>query len=344
MRLFRLAMFFLVFLGLPSFEASGAAKPAAAIDAFIGQMVAKHSFDRGELTRLFDAVEMQDKILDSIARPAEAMPWYKYRAIFMTDARIDAGVEFWRANDKILAAVERRYGVPAKIIVGIIGVETFYGKRTGQYRVIDALSTLGFGYPKRSEFFLRELESFLLLCREEHLDPLKPLGSYAGAMGLPQFMPSSFRAFAADYQGDKRRDIWNNPADAAASIANYFSKHHWHRGAAVAFPANAIGSQYRRALSQDLKPDSTIRRLKALKVHVAAKLPSATPVKLLSFETENSEELWAGLNNFYVITRYNHSPLYAMAVKQLGDAISSRKIAAMHPLKSKGKPKAGKDK
>lgn len=320
----------LLLLGLSSllaFESSAAVKPTDAIHAFIEQMAAKHRFDRGELTRLFDAVEMQDKILESIARPAEAMPWYKYRKIFMTDERINAGVEFWRANEKALSVVERRYGVPAQIIIAIIGVETLYGKRTGTYRVIDALSTLGFGYPKRSEFFLRELENFLLLSRDQKLDPLQPMGSYAGAMGMPQFMPSSFRNFAADFEGDKRRDIWGNPADAIASVANYFAKHEWQKGAPVAFPASATGADYRTAVSKDPKPDLTLGRLKTLKVFVPAKLPASTPAKLLSFETENGEELWAGLHNFYVITRYNHSPLYAMAVFQLSEAIVERKKA-----------------
>lgn len=326
-----MAALFAGLFNLYAADALAAAKPAAAIDAFIAQMVTKHGFDRRELTRMFDAVEMQDKILESISRPAEAMPWYKYRAIFMTDARIDAGVDFWRVNEKALAVVERRYGVPAHIILGIIGVETLYGKRTGQYRVIDALATLGFGYPKRSEFFLRELESFLLLCRDEGLDPMQPLGSYAGAMGLPQFMPSSFRSFAADYEGDKHQDIWNNPADAIASVANYFAKHKWQSGAAVAYPASATGEAYRRELSKDLKPDTTIGKLKALKVFVPGKLAASTPVKLLSFETERGEELWVGLHNFYVITRYNHSPLYAMAVNQLGEAIKARKNPIAKP-------------
>jgi membrane-bound lytic murein transglycosylase B len=312
---------------LSAFESLAAIKPSVAVNAFIGQMVAKHRFNRDELTRLFDAVVMQDKILESIARPAEAMPWYKYRQIFMTDERIAAGVEFWRANEAALTAVEHRYGVPAQIIVGIIGVETLYGKRTGTYRVIDALSTLGFGYPKRSEFFLRELENFLLLCRDEHLDPLQPLGSYAGAMGLPQFMPSSFRSFAADFEGDKRQDIWTNPADAIASVANYFAKHQWQSGAPVAFPASATGAAYRNALGKNVKPDLTAGRLKSLNVYIDAKLAPATPVKLLSFETERGEELWAGLHNFYVITRYNHSPLYAMAVFQLSEAVAERKKA-----------------
>jgi membrane-bound lytic murein transglycosylase B len=316
------------FAASAALDAPAAVKPAGAVDAFIGQMAAKHRFDRNELARLFDAVEMQDKILAAIARPAEAMPWYKYRKIFMTDERIDAGVQFWRANEQALAAVERRYGVPAQIVVAIIGVETLYGQRPGKYRVIDALATLGFGYPKRSEFFLRELENFLLLCRDENIDPLQPLGSYAGAMGLPQFMPSSFRSFAADYEGDGLRNIWTNAPDAIASVANYFAKHRWQSGAPVAFPASATGGEYRRALGKDAKPDATIGRLQALQVYIPAKLPPTTPVKLMSFETEAGEELWAGLNNFYVITRYNHSPLYALAVHQLSEAVAERKDRA----------------
>jgi membrane-bound lytic murein transglycosylase B len=313
---------------LSALDGQAAVKPSGAVNAFIEQMAVKHRFDRNELARLFDAMEMQDKILESIARPAEAMPWYKYRKIFMTEERIEEGVQFWRANEKALAGAERRYGVPAPIIVAIIGVETFYGKRPGNYRVIDALSTLGFGYPKRSEFFLRELENFLLLCRDEGIDPLQPLGSYAGAMGLPQFMPSSFRSFAADYEGDGLRNIWTNPPDAIASVANYFAKHRWQSGAPVAFPASATGGEYRRALGKDAKPDSTVGRLQLLQVYIPTKLSPATPAKLLSFETEEGEELWAGLNNFYVITRYNHSPLYALAVYQLSEAVAERKKRA----------------
>lgn len=291
------------------------------MSAFIRTMSAKHGFDQPKLNALFRSVELQPRIIEAITRPAEAMPWYKYRKIFMTDTRIEGGVKFMKDNAAALTATEQKYGVPPEIITAIIGVETSYGKNTGSYRVIDALSTLAFNYPKRSPFFTGELENFLLLCREEHIDPLQPTGSYAGAMGIPQFMPSSFRAYAADFEGDYQRDIWNNPADAIASVGNYFFKHHWQRGQAVAFPATAQGDAYRKALQGDLKPDRSIAQLKALQVTPEQTLNSNIKAKLLAFELEDGQELWLGLDNFYVITRYNHSPLYAMAVYQLSRAI-----------------------
>lgn len=292
------------------------------MSAFIRTMAAKHRFDKAELHRIFQSVELQPRIIEAITRPAEAMPWYKYRKIFMTDTRIEGGVKFMQENAEALAAAEQRYGVPREVIVAIIGVETSYGTNKGSYRVIDALSTLAFNYPKRSPFFTSELENFLLLCREENIDPLKPTGSYAGAMGIPQFMPSSFRAYAADFEGDRHRDIWNNPADAIASVGNYFYKHHWQRSQPVAFQATAQGEAYKKALSGDPKPDRSVAQLQSLQVTPKQTLRQDRKVKLLAFEQEQGQDLWLGLDNFYVITRYNHSPLYAMAVHQLSRAIA----------------------
>lgn len=311
------------------------AQPAAAalansdlLNNFIQQMVNQHRFPEAELRKLFDAVEFQQSILDAMAKPAEAKPWSQYRAIFITDTRIDGGVKFWQANQAALKSVERQSGVPAEIIVAIIGVETLYGAHTGKYRVIDALSTLGFAHPTRSEFFLRELEQFLLLTREEHIDPLRPMGSYAGAMGLGQFMPSSFRNFAQDFDQDHKRDIWTNSQDAIASVAQYFVANHWQRGGGVALPVNAKGNAYRKALSKGLKPDSTLKQLRKLQVNIPARLGNNDTGKLLSFPLADHDELWLGLHNFYVITRYNHSPLYAMAVHQLSQAIRQKKAKA----------------
>ncbi|HEY8096241.1 MAG TPA: lytic murein transglycosylase B, partial [Methylobacter sp.] len=209
-------------------------KDTEPVHAFIEQMVAKHQFDESELDDLFATVEIKPDILKRIASPSEGLPWYKYRKIFLTDARIDAGVQFWRDNAPALAAAEKQYGVPPEIIIAILGVETLFGKNTGNHRVIDALSTLGFAYPPRSKFFLSELENFLLLCRDEHINPADPMGSYAGAMGMPQFMPSSFRSYAVDFDNDNRRDIWHDSSDVIASVANYFAKHHWQKGQAIA--------------------------------------------------------------------------------------------------------------
>lgn len=302
-------------------------KETDAINAFIRKMVEAHQFDESELHALFDSVEIKADILKRISSPSEGLPWYKYRKIFMTETRINAGVQFWRDNEQALAAAEKQYGVPAQIIIAIIGVETLYGKNTGNHRVIDALSTLAFAYPPRSKFFTGELEQYLLLCREENINPAEPLGSYAGAMGMPQFMPSSFRNFAADFDNDNHRDIWHNKSDVIASISNYFAKHHWQAGQAIAFPATAKGKKYKSALNKDLKPDLTLAKLKSLQIKTSRPLPVNNKVKLLAFEQEQGEELWVALDNFYVITRYNHSPLYAMAVYQLSQAILNKKTS-----------------
>lgn len=302
-------------------------KETEAINAFIRKMVTTHQFDESELHALFDSVEIKDDILKRISSPSEALPWYKYRKIFLTEARINAGVQFWRDNEQALAAAEKQYGVPAQIIIAIIGVETLYGKNTGNHRVIDALSTLAFAYPPRSKFFLSELEQYLLLCREENINPADPVGSYAGAMGMPQFMPSSFRNFATDFDNDNHRDIWHNKSDVIASIANYFAKHHWQAGQAIVFPATAKGTKYKSALNKDLKPDLTFTELKSLQINTSRPLPISNKAKLLAFEQEQGEELWVALDNFYVITRYNHSPLYAMAVYQLSQAILNKKTS-----------------
>jgi membrane-bound lytic murein transglycosylase B len=309
---------------------SGNIKNTESVNAFISKMVATHRFDESELNELFQAVEIKEDILKKISSPAEGLPWYKYRKIFMTDARINGGVKFWQENEPALTAVEQQTGVPVEIIIAIIGVETFYGQKAGNYRVIDALSTLAFAYPPRSQFFLSELENFLLLCRDEHINPLEPVGSYAGAMGTPQFMPGSFRVYAVDFDNDSRRDIWHNNGDVIASVANYFVKHHWQTGQAIAIPVSATGESYKTALTGDLKPDLRLAGLESLNLKISRPLPLNTKVKLLSFEQQPfgqkpGEELWAGLDNFYVITRYNHSPLYAMAVYQLSQSILNKK-------------------
>ena len=305
-------------------------KDSESYNAFISKMVTTHQFDESELNALFQAVEIKEDILKKISSPAEGLPWYKYRKIFITDARINDGVKFWQENEQTLNAIEIQTGIPAEIIIAIIGVETSYGQKTGNHRVIDALSTLAFAYPPRSKFFLDELENYLLLCRDEHINPLEPTGSYAGAMGMPQFMPSSFRSYAVDFDNDNHRDIWHSKGDVIASIANYFVKHQWQAGQAIAIPVSATGESYKAALTRDLKPDLRLAELESLNLKISRSLPLNTKVKLLAFEQESfgqksGEELWAGLDNFYVITRYNHSPLYAMAVYQLSQSILNKK-------------------
>jgi len=297
------------------------------VNAFIDQMVKKHGFSYADLSALFAEVKIKNRIIQAMKRPAESKPWHAYRKIFITDRHINGGVNFWRSNESILSKLNQQYAVPAEILVAIIGVETRYGTNTGSHRVIDALSTLAFDYPKRSKFFLSELEQFLILCREENMDPMTPTGSYAGAMGLPQFMPSSFRHYATDFDGDGRRDIWRNQADVMASVANYFVRHGWKQGGAITFPIRIGNIRPVKLLTKGLKPDSTVRKMEAQGLSLPKNLSPDTETKLLKLDNEYGPSYWVTLHNFYVITRYNHSSLYAMAVYQLSQEILSRRNA-----------------
>ena len=296
------------------------------VQAFIREMVVKHGFTSSALFTVFSRAQIQPEIIALITRPAEAKPWYAYRQIFLTPERVQKGVEFWRTHEKALARAEQRYGVPAEIIVAIIGVETFYGRNVGRHQVLEALSTLAFAYPKRADFFRKELENYLLLTREEGIDPLALQGSYAGAMGLGQFMPSSYRAYAVDFNNDGYRDIWNNPEDAIGSVANYLSEHHWQRSELITVPARVSGDHYTALISaKPEKPFHTIRTLQQRGVHAPKTLNEHQKAILLQLEGNDGPKYWLGFYNFYVITRYNRSPLYAMAVYQLSQDIHDLK-------------------
>ena len=292
------------------------------VQAFIDEMVSKHGFDRDELNDVFAQVRMKQKIIDAITRPAESKPWYEYRPIFVTETRINEGVKFWNENEADLRRAEEVYGVPPEIVVAILGVETRYGRHKGGWRVLDSLSTLAFAYPKRSKFFRSELEQYLLLAREESLDPLTVKGSYAGAMGKAQFISSSYRNFAVDFDGDGKRDLWNNTADAIGSVANYFKRHNWQPGAPVGSYAMVGSNRIQRLLKAGIKPHTTVKEFRQQGVTALKPLPPEALAALIAFEKKvGRPDYWLGLNNFYTITRYNHSPLYAMAVYQLGQAI-----------------------
>jgi membrane-bound lytic murein transglycosylase B len=294
------------------------------VDAYINQLVQQQGFSRDALKDLFKDAQRKQNVLDAIARPAEkTKPWSEYRAIFITDARISQGVEFWQANAAVLARAQKEYSVPAEIIVAIIGVETRYGRNAGTFRVLDALTTLAFDYPPRSNFFRSELTQFLLLAREEGVDPRSLNGSYAGAMGYGQFIPSSFRSYAVDYDGDGKRNIWTNPHDAIGSVANYFRRHGWTADGHVVEPASISGPRANAVANESLNLSYTVGQLRALGVTVAG-LPDAAEAGLYRMEGDDGAEYWVGLHNFYVITRYNHSSMYALAVHQLGQAIATR--------------------
>ena len=290
-------------------------------EEFIRQAVQEHGLDASKVAAFLDNAEYKQSIIDAMTRPAEAKPWHDYRPIFLTQKRIRQGVEFWRDHKDTIAAAASRYGVEEEIIVAIIGVETSYGRITGSYRVIDALATLGFYYPKRAEFFSAELLHFFQLAEEENLPMLEVLGSYAGAMGLGQFIPSSYRAYAVDFDGDGSRDLWSSTEDAIGSVANYFHQHKWRAGEQIVLPA--VRHKDAKTLPEmGRKPESTTGELASAGYLTESAPQPDTPVSLLELEQEDGMEYWLTLHNFYVITRYNRSPLYAMAVYQL-----SREIA-----------------
>lgn len=292
--------------------------------ALITRMVDEHGFEREALVALFQSAEKQQSILDAMTRPAEkAKAWYEYREIFLTQRREREGIEFFARHREALSRAQAESGVPAELIVAIIGVETYYGRVAGSYDVLDALATLAFDYPRRAPFFTRELEHFLLLTREQNLDPLSLKGSYAGAMGLGQFMPSSYRNYAIDFDGDNVADIWNSPTDAIGSVANYLRAHGWRAGEPVASRATVSQQVPDEVIAGDLKPQRRVADFLALGVGSDQLFDPDALATLMRFELVDGVEHWIGLHNFYVITRYNHSAMYAMSVYQLSQAIAA---------------------
>lgn len=293
------------------------------VQVFMETMVREHDYDRKTLQNILRHAEIKQKIVDSISKPAEGtLTWAEYRPIFMTKERVQAGTAFWRENRAALEKVSGDTGVPIEIIVGIIGVETYYGRITGGHRVLDALATLSFAYPPRSKFFRSELEHFLLLVREEDMQATDAIGSYAGAMGRPQFMPSSYRAYAVDSTDDGKRDIWNNWTDVAGSIANYFLAHGWKPGQEVVTQATTGANWNGLSPRTILKPEDTVSSLSKKGVMFSTDLPNNDTAQLLTMDGAKGSEYWVGFHNFFVITRYNHSAMYALAVHQLGQEIA----------------------
>jgi membrane-bound lytic murein transglycosylase B len=295
------------------------------VRGFIAEMSRKHGFSTAELTSAFDQAGIHPSILDAMAKPYEAKPWHAYRKLFLTEKRINGGREFMARNAEALARAKARYGVAPEMVTAIIGVESAYGFKPGKYRLIDSLSTLAFDYPRRASYFRSELEQFLLLCREEGMDYLSPLGSYAGAMGMPQFMPSSYRKLAADGDGDGRRDIWKNPDDAIASVANYFAKNGWHAGEPIAVPARVAGDGYRDVVSTK-KPKAAYSLAQLASLGVTPEEPVRGNYKagLVQLAGESGPDYWITFHNFSVIMRYNNSALYAMAAYELTRELAGR--------------------
>lgn len=292
------------------------------VHEFIDSMVKEHGFERGKLEQIFGAAKRKQSILDAIARPAEkTKEWWEYRNIFIKDKRIAQGKAFMKEYRVLLEEAEHKFGVPKEIIVAILGVETRYGRYTGGYRVIDALSTLSFDYPPRQKFFRRQLVEFLLLAREEKQDPLDLMGSYAGAMGYGQFMPSSYRAYAIDFDGDQKRDIWNNPADAVGSVANYLKRHGWKAGQPIISKTTTEGNRFESIANKSLKPAHSVKELSQLGVNPVDAYQNDMLASLVKLKNKQNYEYWIGFQNFYVISRYNHSRLYSMAVYELSQLV-----------------------
>jgi membrane-bound lytic murein transglycosylase B len=300
------------------------------IVAFVAHM-STVGFTPEETNAVLATAEPQPKIIDAMNRPAEkSLAWWEYRARFLTPERIDAGARLWREHRELFDAIAMERHVEPQYVLGILGVETYFGRLQGRYRVLDALATLSFDYPARGEYFRRELEQFLLLTRNGELDPQATLGSYAGAMGAAQFMPSSFQHFAVDQDGTGRRDLWGDWADIFGSVANYLQQHGWEYGQPVLADAE-LGTATPPALGATITLDTTLGALRERGMQVTSTLDATTRCVVIPAALSSGMSYRVGFRNFYVITRYNRSPMYAMAVNDLAQAIAARVLAPDAP-------------
>lgn len=337
---------FFTFITFTTCIGAGDYSNRADVDDFVASMVNEHGFEASVVRSVLDQAIYQQSIIDAISRPAEKKPWIAYREIFVTPKRLADGVQFVRDNIDTLRRAEEDFGVPIEIIAAIIGVETNYGGNMGSHRVLDALATLGFDYPARAEFFRGQLEEFLILSCEERVKPFEHdgacqreekggtlgasiaigdlVGSYAGAMGFGQFIPSSYRNFAIDYDGDGARDIWRNVVDAIGSVAAYFKDHGWEPGELVIAEVNVSAAEpsVEELANASLIPTKTVAEWKALGVGTSDDRNDAY-ASIFRFETEDATTYYFGYHNFYVITRYNISRLYAKAVLEVAEGISA---------------------
>jgi len=315
------------FLLLVLFCVPGFAAEHPDTEEFVKRAVSEYGLPEKEVRALLAKAEYKQSIIDAISRPAEGKPWHEYRPIFLTDKRIDEGVDFWKENRELIASASKKFGVDEEIIVAIIGVETFYGRITGGYRTIDALVTLGFYYPKnlssdRSAFFSSELMHYMQLASEEGLPADEITGSYAGAMGMGQFMPSSYREYAVDFDGDGSRDLWRSTADVVGSVANYLHRHGWQPGQPVTHRAVASkGAAFDEISTRNFTPTLSVAQWQEKGFRSSNDLSPELPAAVLKLVEQDRKTYWLIFKNFYVITRYNRSPRYAMAVYQLSQEI-----------------------
>jgi membrane-bound lytic murein transglycosylase B len=303
------------------------------IPEFIDEMVIKHKFNRAELESAFEHAQHIPSVIEAISRPATIRPWLEYRASFVNPERISLGLKFWKKYRQTLQSAERKYGVPQEIILAVIGVETVYGQDAGTYRTLDALTTLAFDYPHRAGFFRSELENYLLLAREQQFNLLAIRGSYAGALGIPQFMPSSYRTYAVDFNGNHRIDLLHEAKDAIGSVASYLKGYGWvggvrdksvHAKGAEVIPPVAVRAQIvEKVWIGEITAPRTLADWSKVGIVPLKKLPQDQPARLIDFTVDGSKEFWLVFNNFDVITRYNNSDYYAMSVFQLAEAVKA---------------------
>ena len=320
-------------------------RPAAAIDTkrsdvkeFVSHMASTYSFKKRTLRKLLSSAQIQPAILEAMEKPAEkAKLWYEYRPIFLNERRIKEGTDFWLAHRQALEQAGAQSGVAPEYIAAILGVETYYGRLTGTYRVLDALSTLAFEYPARGKYFRDELEQYLLLTRDTHMDPKTLKGSYAGAMGAPQFMPTAYRKYAVDADANGHVDLWGSWADVCASVGNYLKENGWNAGEPVLSEATVTADKPDTLDGRKVALSETVASLMQHGVSFQAALPPESAAMLIAADEADGPHWRVGYNNFYVITRYNHSPLYAMAVFELASAIKQR-VAALDAPAAGGTP------
>ena len=320
------ARFFILMCFLSATSNAESFLDRAEVRTYFDELSQSNGFSKKYLEEIFLNHKPNLKILELMSRPAEKrLEWHEYRKILVDERRVSLGIRFWEDNLKALEDAERVFGVSPEVIVAIIGVETRYGKIMGSFLVVQALATLAFDFPSRADFFRKELTNYLILTRSQNLDPLSLKGSYAGAMGYGQFMPSSYQAYAVDFDGDGFKDIWNNKADAIGSVANYFSEHGWQGdGPVIVRGYKQTGSETSIKANVSLKPSILAGELK--KEGIDSSLADSTEVALFLMQAEGGEEYWLGLNDFYVITRYNHSSMYALAVHQLSQELREKRL------------------
>ena len=325
-----------LFAGLPCTADAQDYKDRPEWAALKGELVSESNFDAASLDATIARVKRQDKVIGFMDAPIRApTPWHVYWPRHIGGDRLQRGAEFMRANRASFAAAELSYGVPAPVVAAIIGVETVYGRITGNFRVIDALATLAFDYPRRAVFFRGELKELLLLAREQKRSPFDFLGSFAGAMGWPQFMPGSYRKWAVDFDNDQHIDLWNSPADIVGSVASFLAGHGWQRGEPVMLPIAPPSAEIIASIDGGLSPRKSLKDFLAMGVTITARdvdvvLPSDdASVGVISLDkTDGQNEYWLTFENFYVITRYNRSRMYASSVWSLAYAL--KKTSAHH--------------